>query len=42
MDASTIIESINSSINSLYSSLIHSFSSDTFEILDNITFINYG
>ena len=40
MDASTIIESINSSINSLYSSLIHSFSSDTFEILDNITFIN--
>lgn len=40
MDSSTILESINSSINSLYSSLIHSFSSDTFEILDNITFIN--
>ncbi len=40
MDNSTIIDSINASINSLYSSLVNSFSSDTFEILDNITFIN--
>lgn len=40
MDYSSITETINSSINSLYTSLIDSFDSKTFSILDNITFID--
>ena len=40
MDYSNISELVNSSINSLYTSLIKSFDSQAFSVLDDITFIN--
>lgn len=40
MDPSTIAETINSSINSLYSSFLNSINFNSYEILDEITFID--
>lgn len=40
MDISSVTETINSSINSLYSSFLNSINVDSYEILDEITFID--
>lgn len=40
MDITSITEAINSSINSLYSSLVNSINFNSFEILDKVVFIN--
>ena len=40
MDIDNVTEVINSSINSLYSSFLNSINVDSYEILDEITFID--